>query len=69
MIALGLRTEVPQGEVTINVTETRAQPREAIVEARFEPPTLAEDATWANVTAWQGGGLEVEPLEEGAGGV
>ncbi len=69
MIALGLRTEVPQGEVTINVDETRAQPREAIVEARFEPPTLAEDATWANVTAWQGGGLEVEPLEEGAGGV
>jgi hypothetical protein len=69
MIALGLRTEVPEGEVAINLAETSSQPREGIVEARFQPPTLAEDATWANVTAWQGGGLEVEPLEEGADGV
>jgi hypothetical protein len=69
MIALGLRTTVPEGEVAIGLTETRSQPREAIVEARFQPPALAEDATWANVTAWQGGGLEVEPLEQGPGGV
>ena len=69
MIALGLKTEVPDGEVAIGVTETSSEPREAIVEARFEPASLAEDATWLNVTAWQGGGLEVEPLEEADGGV
>ena len=43
LIALGLRTNVPEGEVAVSLTETRAQPREAIVEARFEPPALAED--------------------------
>jgi hypothetical protein len=69
MIALGLRTYVPEGEVRINLDETSSQPREAFVEARFDPPTLAEDATWANATAWQGGGLEVHELEERAGGV
>jgi hypothetical protein len=62
--AVGLSTSVPAGEADVTLTETRADPREVIVEARFSPPTLAEDATWANVTAWQGGGLEVEPLEE-----
>jgi hypothetical protein len=69
MIALGLRTTVPEGEVAVNVTETSAQPREGIVEARFSPPALAEDATWLNVTSWQGGGLEVEALEETSDGV
>jgi hypothetical protein len=68
-IALGLRTTVPEGEVAVNLSETGSTPREAIVEARFRPPALAEDATWLNVTAWQGGGLEVEALEEGGGGV
>jgi hypothetical protein len=68
MIALGLRTSVPEGEVAVSLAETGSKPREAVVEARFQPPELAEDPTWANVTAWQGGGLEVEPLEEGAGG-
>jgi len=62
--AVGLSTSVPSGEADVTLTETSANPREAIVEARFEPGSLAENATWANVTAWQGGGLEVEPLEE-----
>ncbi len=67
--AVGLSTSVPAGEADVTLTETRADPREVIVEARFSPPALAEDTTWANVTAWQGGGLEVEPLEEVQPGV
>src|SRR5215208_7173703 len=62
--AVGLNTNVPSGEARVTLTETQSQPREVIVEARFEPGSLADDTTWANVTAWQGGGLEVEPLEE-----
>ncbi len=62
--AFGLSTSVPEGSARVTLTETQANPREVIVEARFSPGSLAENTTWANVTAWQGGGLEVEPLEE-----
>ena len=67
--AVGLSTSVPSGKADVTLTETSASPREVIVEARFTPGSLAEDATWTNVTAWQGGGLEVEPLEEVEPGV
>ncbi|MGI8460403.1 MAG: hypothetical protein ACR2OC_02030 [Solirubrobacterales bacterium] len=67
--AFGLSTTVPSGEARVTLTETSASPREVIVEARFQPSSLAEDATWANVTAWQGGGLGVEPLTEVEPGV
>jgi hypothetical protein len=67
--AIALNMSVPSGEANVTLTETNANPREVIVEARFSPPSLAEDSTWANVTAWQGGGLEVEPLTEVAPGV
>ena len=30
---------------------------------RIEPPSLADDALWLNVTSWQGGGSVVEDLE------
>jgi hypothetical protein len=36
---------------------------------RLGPRQAAEDAKWLNVTAWQGGGLRVEPLERVATGV
>ena len=62
--AFGLSTSVPSGEAQVTLTDAGSGPREVFVEARFEPGHLAEDTTWANVTAWQGGGLEVEPLEE-----
>jgi hypothetical protein len=67
--AVALNTSVPSGEASVRLTETQADPREVIVEARFSPGHLAEDTTWANVTAWQGGGLEVEPLTEVQPGV
>lgn len=34
----------------------------------LDPPSLAEDPLWFNVTSWQGGGSVVEPLEPSGGG-
>ena len=68
-VAVALNTSVPSGEASVKLTETSGEPRKVIVEARFSPGRLAEDTTWANVTAWQGGGLEVEPLTEVEPGV
>jgi hypothetical protein len=36
---------------------------------RVDPPDGAADAEWFDVTAWQGGGLVVDPLERTAPGV
>lgn len=48
LLASGLRAELPsRGEVSV----------------RFEPSSFAEDASWATVTSWQGGGLEVTELK------
>jgi hypothetical protein len=38
--------------------------REGIVTVTMQPRDAAEDAEWLTVTAWQGGGSLVEPLEE-----
>jgi hypothetical protein len=43
--------------------------READATVRLTPPDAAEDAAWFDVTAWQGGGLRVDPLERVAPGV
>src|SRR4029077_16983640 len=37
--------------------------REVSATVRLTPPDAAEDAAWFDVTAWQGGGLVVDPLE------
>ena len=65
LMIVGLQTTVPRdARASIALTDTRPGPqREARVEARFTPPGLAEDAAWANVTSWQGGGLVVSELE------
>ncbi len=65
LTAIGLSTDVPgDARATVTLTDTRNAPqREATVEARITPPELAEDAGWANVTSWQGGGLVVSELE------
>jgi hypothetical protein len=65
LTAVGLSTGVPRdAQAAVTLTETRAAPhREAEIEARITPSTLADDAAWANVTSWQGGGLVVSELE------
>ena len=65
LTAAGLATTESGGaRATVKLSETHPDPqREVVVDANVSPPSLAEDATWANVTSWQGGGLAVSELE------
>ena len=49
------------GSATIELDDPTASATAATV--TLDPPDLADDALWLNVTAWQGGGSVVEPLE------
>ena len=71
VIANGLATEEPR-DVRAEMTVTDvgdAGPREGEVAVRFSPSEFADGASWANVTSWQGGGLELTELEQGDDGV
>jgi hypothetical protein len=61
MVIFGLYTSADRG-VSAQVTLTDAGGREAQVAVEIHPAAAAEDAEWFDVTAWQGGGLVVEPL-------
>jgi hypothetical protein len=62
LTGIGLSTTIPRdARATLSLQETRAG--EAVVEARVAPASLVEDAAWATVTSWQGGGLVVSELE------
>ena len=62
IVGFALQKPAQEG-VTGQVTLADAGPGEAIPTVRFDPPSAAEDTEFATVTAWQGGGLAVEPLE------
>ncbi|HEU5142992.1 MAG TPA: hypothetical protein VFU04_07540 [Solirubrobacterales bacterium] len=52
----------------VELSEVGGAPGEARVTLKVDPPNAAEGAEWLTVTAWQGDGLVVEPLERiGAG--
>ena len=59
----GLVTTGPEGARAIASVD-RAGSGKANVTVRVTPESLADDPAWATVTAWQGGGLVVEPLRE-----
>jgi hypothetical protein len=64
LTAIGLSTTPGEGSrAAVTLTDTSSERREALVEARLTPPNLADDAAWATVTSWQGGGLVVSDLE------
>ncbi|HEX2086167.1 MAG TPA: hypothetical protein VHF89_10830, partial [Solirubrobacteraceae bacterium] len=67
MVVYGLRDD-PSGEpvrAQVQVTETKGgAQREGRLLVTLDPPDAADDAEWLTVTAWQGGGSIVEPLEE-----
>jgi len=71
LVAYGLYTPTQEGvsaQVALrDVGGTADREVEAIV--RMDPPDAAADAEWFDVTAWQGGGLVVAPLERTAPGV
>ena len=55
------------GDVTGDLTLER-RGDEAVVDVRLEPRDAADDARWFQVSAWQGGGLELAEMEEVAPG-
>jgi hypothetical protein len=67
MVVYGLQDD-PSGEpvrAQVELTDVRGgEQREANLSVTLDPPDAAEDAEWLTVTAWQGGGSLVSPLEE-----
>ncbi|HXQ88440.1 MAG TPA: hypothetical protein VN733_02265, partial [Solirubrobacterales bacterium] len=71
LVAYGLYTPTQEG-VSARVAlhdVGGANGREVEATVRINPPDAAADAEWFDVTAWQGGGLVVAPLERTAPGV
>jgi hypothetical protein len=67
MVVYGLQDD-PKGEpvrAQVQVTETSGgAQREGNLLVTLDPPDAADGAEWLTITAWQGGGSIVEPLEE-----
>ncbi|HEV2999725.1 MAG TPA: hypothetical protein VGW75_03210 [Solirubrobacteraceae bacterium] len=67
MVAYALQDD-PSGEpvrAQVQVQETRGgAQREGNLVVALDPPDAADGAEWLTLTAWQGGGSIVEPLEE-----
>jgi hypothetical protein len=60
----------PSVRADITLTDVRPEPaRRVAASVRLEPPNAAERAEWFTVTAWQGGGSVVDPLERVGPGV
>ena len=60
-----LVTSEPSGySATVSLTETQPPPnREVTAQVRIDPPDAAEDASWVQMTSWQGGGRTIDRLE------
>ena len=71
LVAYGLYTPTQEGvSAQVALHEVKGGPdREVEATVRMSPPDAAADAEWFDVTAWQGGGLVVAPLERTAPGV
>jgi hypothetical protein len=71
LVAYGLYTPAQEGVIAqVALRDVGGQPgREVEATVRMSPPDAAADAEWFDVTAWQGGGLVVAPLERTAAGV
>lgn len=59
-----LVTDEPEGySATVALTDTQPAPgREVVAGVRIRPAEAAEDASWVQLTSWQGGGLRVDRL-------
>jgi hypothetical protein len=63
LVALALYTPTREG-VSAGVVLRPLGPGEVEATLTLRPPDAATDAEWFDVTAWQGGGLVVDPLRE-----
>jgi hypothetical protein len=72
LVAYGLYTPVQQGvsaQVALHDVPGSGADREVEATVRMSPPDAAAGAKWFDVTAWQGGGLVVDPLKQVGQGV
>src|SRR3954469_21256510 len=69
--AFGLADRTPSGDsAQITLTQVKPPPnREVMATVRFNPPTVADGASWVHEIAWQGGGLVGAQLERIGPGV
>jgi hypothetical protein len=68
-VANGLyETAPPQVTAAIEVEPAGGGGAEGFVSVRLHPAGAADDASWLQVTSWQGGGLVVDGLERGGDG-
>jgi hypothetical protein len=70
LVVFGLSTSSDKGvSARVALTEVPGSGgREVQAAVDLQPPDAADDAEWFDVTAWQGGGLVVEPLTQVAPG-
>ncbi|HYH59138.1 MAG TPA: hypothetical protein VD790_07940 [Thermoleophilaceae bacterium] len=66
IIGTYLVTSEPKGwQANVQLTETQPAPnREVTAQVRITPASATDDANWVQMTSWQGGGLQVDRLEE-----
>jgi hypothetical protein len=71
LVGYGLYTPTQEGvSAQVSLREVGGSGgREVQALVKLDPPDAAADAEWFDVTAWQGGGLVVAPLERTAPGV
>lgn len=69
LVAYGLYTPTEEGTSAQVALKDVGGGREVGATVRMNPPDAAADAEWFDVTAWQGGGLVVAPLERTGAGV
>ena len=65
----GLLATVPDDvEATFGIEDVQSDPRTADITVTLDPADFPDDPAWVQITAWQGDGLVVTPLERtGAG--
>jgi hypothetical protein len=69
IVAFSLYAPADEGvSARVALAEVVGAPGEVRATVDLRPADAAEEAEWLTVTAWQGGGLVVEPLEEVAPG-
>lgn len=63
-VANGLIATVPEDvEATFTITDVDSDPRTADITVQLDPADFVDDPAWVQITAWQGQGLVVNPLE------
>jgi hypothetical protein len=61
----GLMVNVPKNvSATFTIHDVSTSPRMADISVALHPANAVDDPAWVTITAWQGGGLVVDPLQK-----